>query len=248
MTTKPLLNALNEAGIGPRRRMANIIKQGLVTVNGEIIEDFRHTVNIDTDRILVNGQAADLKPRELVCLMLHKPEGVLSTTRDARGRRTVIDLLPEKYRRLGLYPAGRLDKDSTGLLLLTNDGGLAYRLTHPRFEHEKEYLIQIKGSLTPDEINQLQNGIRLEDGMTHPARVRSVASTPPYHYSITIHEGRKRQIRRMLAWLGHPVLSLKRVRIGGLHLGNLQESRIKKLTPREVNALMGIPPESRSRF
>ena len=244
MTTKPLLKALTEASIGPRRRMTNIIKQGLVTVNGEIIEDFRHTVNIDTDRILVNGQAADLKPRELVCLMLHKPEGVLSPTSDTRGRRTVIDLLPGKYRRLGLYPAGRLDADSIGLLLLTNDGSLTYRLTHLRFEHEKEYLIQIKGNLTPEEIEQLQHRIKLEDGMTSPAKVKAVVSAPPYNYSITIHEGRKRQLRRMLASLGHPVLSLKRVRIGRLSLGNLEEGNIKKLTTYEVSALTQNPPES----
>jgi 23S rRNA pseudouridine2605 synthase len=102
MTTKPLLKALAEARFGPRRRGADIIKRGLVTVNGEIIEDFRHTVNINGDRVLVNSQAADLKPQETICLMLHKPKGVLSTTRDNRGRRTVIDLLPEKYRHRGL--------------------------------------------------------------------------------------------------------------------------------------------------
>jgi 23S rRNA pseudouridine2605 synthase len=245
MVTKPLLKALTEAGIGPRRHVADIIKQGHVTINGETIEDFRHTVNIETDRILVNGKKADLKPKEIACLMLHKPEGVLSTTSDARGRRTVIDLLTEEYRRLGLYPAGRLDKDSTGLLLLTNDGNLTYRLTHPRFEHEKEYLIQIKGNLTPDEIKQLQHGFRLEDGMTHPAKVKAVTSAPPYNYSITIHEGRKRQVRRMLARLHHPVLALKRVRIGSLHLSNLKEGDIRKLTTREINALIDNCSESR---
>jgi 23S rRNA pseudouridine2605 synthase len=237
MGTKPLLKALTEAGIGSRRHMADIIKQGHVTINGEIIEDFRHTVNIESDHVLVNGKRADLKPKEIVCLMINKPEGFLSTTSDERGRRTVMDLLPEKYHRLRLYPAGRLDEDSTGLLLLTNDGSLTYRLTHPRFEHEKEYLVYIKGSLTPDEIRKMQHGIRLEDGLTHPARVKAVASLPPYNYSITVHEGRKRQIRRMFERLHHPVLALKRVRIGSLHLGDLKEGDIRKLTAGEVYAL-----------
>lgn len=237
MVTKPLLKALTAAGIGSRRRIAGSIKQGHVTVNGEIIEDFRHVINIDTDRVLVNGKAADLRPRERVYLMMHKPEGVLSTTSDDRGRRTVMDLLPEKYRRPGLYPAGRLDEDSTGLLLLTNDGDLTYRLTHPRFEHEKEYLVYIEEKLTPDDVKQLQHGIRLEDGLMHPARVKPISSKPPYNYSITIHEGRKRQVRRMFDRLHHPVLALKRVRIGSLNLGDLKEGGIRKLTVREINAL-----------
>ena len=217
--------------------MADIIKQGKVTVNGEVIENFNHTINPSTDHILVDGKAADLKPKEKVCLILNKPQGVISTTSDERGRRTVLDLLPDKYRRLRLYPAGRLDEDSTGLLLLTNDGDLTYRLTHPRFEHEKEYLVRIKGSLTAEDMKKLQSGIRLEDGMTHPARVKSVSS-PPFNYSITIHEGRKRQVRRMFERLKHPVLVLKRIRIGNLYLGDLKEGEVKKLNISEVNTLL----------
>ena len=237
MTTGPLLKTLTDNGIGSRRRMADIIKQGKVTVNGEVIENFNHTINPSTDHILVDGKAADLKPKEKVCLMLNKPQGVISTTSDERGRRTVLDLLPDKYRRLRLYPAGRLDEDSTGLLLLTNDGDLTYRLTHPRFEHEKEYLVRIKGSLTAEDMKKLQSGIRLEDGMTHPARVKSVSS-PPFNYSITIHEGRKRQVRRMFERLKRPVLALNRIRIGKLYLGDLKEGEIKKLNVSEVNTLL----------
>ena len=239
MVTGPLLKTLTDNGIGSRRRMADIIKHGKVTVNGEVIENFNHAINPATDHILVDGKAVNLKPKETVCLMLNKPEGVISTTSDERGRRTVIDLLPDKYRRLRLYPAGRLDEDSTGLLLLTNDGDLTYRLTHPRFEHEKEYLVQIKGSLTAEDMKKLQSGIRLEDGMTHPARVKRV-SLLPFNYSITIHEGRKRQVRRMFERLKHPVLTLKRIRIGNLILGDLKEGEIKKLNASEVNTLLDL--------
>ena len=237
MTIGPLLKTLTDNGIGSRRRMADIIKQGKVTVNGEVIENFNHTINPATDHILVDGKAVDLKPKETVCLMLNKPKDVISTTSDERGRRTVMDLLPDKYRHLRLYPAGRLDEDSTGLLLLTNDGPLTYQLTHPRFEHEKEYLVQITGSLTAGDKLKLKNGIRLEDGMTHPARLKSVSS-PPFNYNITIHEGRKRQVRRMFERLKHPVLSLKRIRIGNLYLGNLKEGEIRKLNASDIQALL----------
>ncbi len=234
-----LLKALAESGIGPRRWLANAIKRGLVEVNGKVAEDFRQPVNVESDRVLINGQVVCLKPEGLVCLMLNKPRGVLSTTGDKRGRRTVVDLLPIKYRQLRLYPAGRLDKDSTGLLLLTNDGGLTYRLTHPKFECEKEYLVHIDGSLKPDEKQRIEQGLLLEDGMTHPAKVRRVTCPASFNYSITIHEGRKRQVRRMLDSLGHRVLDLKRIRIGSLNLGNLKEGDVRELSAQEVQALLG---------
>jgi 23S rRNA pseudouridine2605 synthase len=237
MATRPLLKALTGVGIGSRRRMSDAIKQGKVTVNGGVVEDFNHAINPVTDHVLVDGKAVDLSPKETVYLMLNKPEGIVSTTSDERGRRTVTDLLPEEYHHLRLYPVGRLDEDSTGLLLLTNDGDLTYRLTHPKFEHEKEYFVRIKVSLTTEEMRKLQAGIRLEDGMTHPARVEAISKSP-FNYSITIHEGRKRQVRRMFEHLKHPVLALKRVRIGKLYLGDLKEGEVKKLTAREVRTLL----------
>jgi 23S rRNA pseudouridine2605 synthase len=132
---------------------------------------------------------------------------------------------------------GRLDKDSTGLLLLTNDGELTYRLTHPKFEHEKEYLIHIEGSLKPDEKRKLEKGFELEDGMTYPVVVKEIKSPPPFNYSITMHEGRKRQVRRMLANLGYQVLAIKRIRMGNLRLGSLKEGATRELTPEEVRGL-----------
>ncbi len=237
MVNRTLLKILTDNGIGSRRQMADVIKQRKVRVNGEIIEDFSHTINPATDHVLVEGKAVDLKPKDTVCLMLNKPKGVISTTSDERGRRTVIDLLPKKYRHLRLYPVGRLDEDTTGLLLITNDGDLTYQLTHPRFEHEKEYLVQIKGTLSLENMRKLEDGIRLEDGMTHPAMIKSV-SLPPYNYSLIIHEGRKRQVRRMFERIKHPVLSLKRIRIGKLYLGDLNEGKIRKLKPSDIKAFL----------
>jgi 23S rRNA pseudouridine2605 synthase len=132
---------------------------------------------------------------------------------------------------------GRLDKDSTGLLLLTNDGELTYQLTHPKFEHEKEYLIRINGALNPEEKRKLEKGFELEDGMTYPVVVGEIKTQPPFNYSLTMHEGRKRQVRRMLANLGYQVMALKRIRMGNLTLGNLREGTIRELTPEEVRAL-----------
>jgi 23S rRNA pseudouridine2605 synthase len=238
MPTKPLIKALTEAGIGSRRRMAEAIKQGKVEVNGEIAESFNHPVNVGKDHILFNGQAVDLVPDEIICLMLNKPEGIVSTASDEKGRRTVLDILPQKFQRHRLYPVGRLDKDTTGLLLLTNDGNLTYHLTHPRFEHEKEYLVAIRGNLKPEEKQRLERGIRLEDGMTDTATIREITA-PPFNYSITIHEGKKRQVHRMFERLGHPVLALKRIRIGNLRLGELKEGEIRQLSAGEITALLG---------
>ncbi|MGD0779962.1 MAG: pseudouridine synthase [Dehalococcoidales bacterium] len=237
MATKPLIKALTEAGLGSRRRMAEAIKQGRVKVNDKIVESFNHPVDPGKDRVSLNGQAIDLKPDKIICLMLNKPEGIVSTVSDEKGRRTVVDILPKKYQSHRLYPVGRLDIDTTGLLLLTNDGDLTYRLTHPKFEYEKEYLVAIKGNLNADEKQQLQRGILLEDGMTHPAKIREI-TLPPFNYSVTIHEGRKRQVRRMFERLRHTVVALKRIRIGKLQLGDLKEGEVRHLNPKEIAALL----------
>lgn len=236
----PLLRLLTDAGLGSRRQMADAIRHGSVRVNGMVAEDFRQPVDTSTDRVMVNGHRVNLKPRQAVYLMMNKPKGFLSTTSDEQGRRTVMDIVPAEYRHLRLYPVGRLDYDTTGLLLLTNDGTLTHRLTHPSFENEKEYLVQVEGKLTSNEQSQLEKGISLEDGTTYPAMVRETKAVPPYNYSITIHEGRKRQVRRMFAHLGYRVLALKRVRTGALRLANLKEGEVRQLTDREVKMLKEI--------
>lgn len=237
MEARPLLRLLTEAGLGSRRGLADAIRQGRVQINGDVAEDFLRPVDPERETVTVDGETVTLKPEPMVYLMLNKPAGVLSTTRDERGRKTAIDILPQDYRRLRLYPAGRLDRDSKGLLLLTNDGDLTYRLTHPRFEHQKEYLISIREELKPAEKKMLEQGIQLEDGVTQPAVVRKLKTRPPFSYSITVHEGRKRQVRRMFERIGHPPLALKRVRIGSLRLGSLEEGQTRQLTLQEIRRL-----------
>ncbi|MFC1994472.1 pseudouridine synthase [Chloroflexota bacterium] len=238
MPLMDLLKALAGAGIGSRRWLTDAIRQGRVEVNGEAVEDFRHPVNVDADHVLIDGRLVVLKPEKLVYLMLNKPKGILSTTSDERGRRTVMHILPEKYRRLRLYPVGRLDKDSTGLMLLTNDGELTYRVTHPKFEREKEYLVSIDTSLRAGERRRLEQGIQLEDGMTSRVLICE-ANDPPFNYSIVLHEGKKRQVRRMFEKLGYRVRALKRIRIGTLSLGALKEGEIRELNAKEAKALPG---------
>ncbi|MBA7558963.1 Ribosomal large subunit pseudouridine synthase B [subsurface metagenome] len=238
MLSLPLLKVLTKAGIGSRRRLADAIKQSRVEVNGEVVEDFRYPVDTETDRVAIDGRVIKLNMEQPVYLMLNKPKGVLSTTSDERRRKTVIDILPRKYHRLRLYPMGRLDKNSTGLLLLTNDGELTYELTHPRFEHEKEYLIQLNARLKSGEKQKFKQGIKLDEGgRTHSAIVREVPSLPSFSYTIIIHEGKKRQVRCMFESVGHSVLSLKRIRMGNLTLGDLGEGKSRELSSSEVKAL-----------
>jgi 23S rRNA pseudouridine2605 synthase len=237
MTDTTLLKALTDAGLASRRKVTAAIKAGKVKVNGLTAENFRQPVNLATDRILFEGRPLKLQAEQVVYLMLNKPDGLLCTTSDDRGRRTVLDILPDQYRKLRLYPVGRLDLDSTGLLILTNDGALTYQLTHPKFEHEKEYLVQIDGKLQPREKQNLEHGVRLEDGITAPAIIKEVRAAP-FNYSLIIHEGKKRQIRRMFAHLGYRVLALKRIRMGTLALGMLKESQTRLLTEREIKSLL----------
>ena len=237
MSSTPLLKALAKAGVGPRRQLADAIRQGRVEVNGRVVEDFRFPLNVETDHVSIDKQPLDLKPKEAVYLLINKPKGIVSTTSDERGRRTVLDILPENYRHLRLHPVGRLDKGSTGLLLLTNDGELTHRLTHPSFEHEKEYLVSINTRLQASEKRRLEQGVELQDGITHRAIVKEVQAKP-FGYSVTIHEGRKRQVRRMFEYLGHRVMALKRVRMGSIELGDLRDGEIRELSAQEVQALL----------
>jgi 23S rRNA pseudouridine2605 synthase len=241
MPDKPLIKVLTEAGLGSRRKMTEAIKEGRVDVNGTVAESFNHPVDLAKDSVYLDNRKIDLAPDRLIVLALNKPEGIVSTVSDDRGRTTVLDILPEKYRRLHLYPVGRLDMDTTGLLILTNDGDLTYKLTHPRFEQEKEYLVRAVGILQPAEVRSMEKGIELEDGLTAPARVSKLRAGGVYHYRVVIHEGRKRQVRRMFEHFGHRVTALRRVRIGTLLLGDLAENEVRPLTNREVKALLTPP-------
>ncbi|MFU8796776.1 MAG: pseudouridine synthase [Dehalococcoidia bacterium] len=240
MTSQAIIKLLTASGVGSRRQVTALIKRGGVAVNGETIESFNHPVDPAEDVITIDGKRIRVASEPPVYLVLNKPAGIISSTADARGGRTVIDILPEKYGHGRLYPVGRLDKDSTGLVLLTNDGDLTHRLTHPRFEQEKEYMVRLDRALEREDAARLEKGIDLHDGRTSPARVRSLKHAP-FAYSVTIHEGRKRQVRRMFAVPGYTVLELKRTRLGTLRLGTLPEGEVRELTLREIEDLRRGP-------
>jgi 23S rRNA pseudouridine2605 synthase len=238
MSSQSIIKLLASSGIGSRRQIATIIKRGGIAINGAIVQSFNEPVDPVQDVITIDGKQVSITAEPIVYLMLNKPKGVISSTSDKRGAKTVIDILPEKYRQIRLYPVGRLDKDSTGLIILTNDGELTLWLTHPRYEQEKEYLVQLEQNLKLEDRIKLEKGIQLVDGKTAPAIVKAL-KFPPCSYSVTIHEGKKRQVRRMFAALGYVILELKRLRLGSLRLGTLHEGEIREVTPREVQSLKG---------
>jgi 23S rRNA pseudouridine2605 synthase len=237
---KRLQKVLAQAGVASRRACEELIRQGRVQVNGQVVTELGTKVDPNRDEIRVDG-APISGPEERVYLILNKPPGYISTTHDPWGRPTVLDLIPHQGR---LYPVGRLDAESEGLLLLTNDGRLTHRLTHPRYEHEKEYLVLVKGHPSQTVLSQLRQGVDLEEGRTAPAKVSRVSrkegsETPPgtTWLRIVVHEGRKRQIRRMCSAVGHPVQRLIRVRMGPIELGNLPEGGYRPLSAKEVRRL-----------
>ena len=236
MADVTVLKALVLAGCGSRRAMAEAIKQGRIAVNGVPVASFKQAIDGAQDILTLDGEVIKIKHTERVYLMLNKPTGVLSTTHDERGRRTVMDLLPPEYQNRSLHPVGRLDKDSRGLLLLTNDGALTHRLTHPSFEKEKKYVITLDLDLRKEDKARFERGLELEDGLTWPTTVREHPAEPSTYYVI-LHEGRKRQLRRMFASLGYRVTRLKRIRMGNLLLGDLPEGKARILSREELPIL-----------
>jgi pseudouridine synthase len=231
------LNAfLARAGVASRRRADELIKAGRVTVNGEPGQ--LNTFVGRSDRVAVDGQP--VAAQRLAYVLLHKPAATVTTASDPQGRPTVVDLvdLPER-----VVPVGRLDVDTTGALLLTNDGRLAHRLAHPRYGVEKVYEVDVEGEPDAEALRVLAEGIELEDGMTAPATVLCLA---PSRLELTLHEGRNRQVKRMLAAVGHPVQRLHRTRYAGLTVEGLEPGRWRELEPSEVRRLSGDPgPEPR---
>ena len=222
------LNAyLARAGVASRRGADELIKAGRVTVNGEPGQ--LNTFVQSRDRVEVDGERVALQ--RLAYVLLHKPAGVVTTARDPQGRPTVVGLVPAEPR---IVPVGRLDADTTGALLLTNDGPLAHRLAHPRYGVEKVYEAEVEGEPDDETLDALRNGIELDDGATAPARVRRLG---PNTIELALHEGRNRQVRRMLEAVGHPVARLHRSAYAGLTLEGLEPGRWRELEPSEVDAL-----------
>lgn len=224
-----LQKILARAGVGSRRRCEELIVAGSVTVNGSIAS-LGDRADTDIDRIQVDGIAIGVR-EGLVHYLLNKPVGVITTAEDTHGRPTVVDLVPSEPR---VFPVGRLDRDTEGLILLTNDGELAHRLTHPSHGVEKEYLAHVEGAPTRAALRRLREGIELEDGPTAPAKVSALE---PGVLRIVIHEGRNRQVRRMCEAIGHPVIRLVRTRIGPLGDRRLRPGDWRALRTEEVRAL-----------
>jgi 23S rRNA pseudouridine2605 synthase len=224
------LNAyLARAGVASRRKADELIKAGRVAVNGEPGQ--LNTFVGKHDRVELDGQRLARQP--LAYVLLNKPAGVVTTASDPHGRPTVVDLVADFPVRV--VPVGRLDADTTGALLLTNDGELAHRLAHPRYEVEKVYEAVVEGEPSEETLRRLEQGVELDDGLTAPATARCLA---PGKVELAVHEGRKHQVKRMLAAVGHPVTRLHRSAYAGLRLGGLEPGRWRELEPSEVQRLL----------
>ena len=227
-----LAKFLSGAGVASRRAAEEIVRAGRVTVNGATVVDPARDVG-EHDAVIVDGEAVS-PPAEREVYALNKPAGVVSTARDPQRRPTVVSLVPSPVR---LYPVGRLDIDTTGLILLTNDGELAHRLTHPSFEVPRTYRAVVASPPVRDTaVRALRRGVELEDGRTAPARVRRLGRHREV-LELTVHEGRNRQVKRMCEAVGHPVISLQRVAFGPLELAGLAPGAHRRLTDAEVDAL-----------
>jgi 23S rRNA pseudouridine2605 synthase len=238
-----LQKVLAEAGIASRRASEELIRTGRVTVDG-VAATLGVSVDPDSQVIAVDGQPVAAERKEY--WLLNKPAGVLSAVSDARGRRTVIDCVPTRAR---IFPVGRLDLNTTGLLLLTNDGELAARLLHPRYHVDKEYIVRVRGVVAKQAQDGLRNGVMLEDGLTSPADVRVIEILhPPRGGSqsvvrVVVREGRKRQVRRMFEAVGHTVVALHRSRFDGLTDAGLSVGQSRRLSEAELERLRRQTPE-----
>jgi 23S rRNA pseudouridine2605 synthase len=231
-----LVKYLVAAGLGSRRHCASLILSGFVRVNGEIAESLIMDVS-HRDAIDVDGRPVAATRTSHVYLMANKPDGYLSSVTDDRGRPTIIDLVPRAFRMNGLVPAGRLDLHSTGVILLTTDGELVNRVTHPRYEVEKEYHVALDRVMTPAASSQLKTGVEIETGHARAMALRRLHDESGFRYSIILNEGRKREVRLMFRAVSRQVLELQRVRVGNLLVNGLEVGTVRELTDHELAGL-----------
>lgn len=227
---------LAEFGIGSRRAIDKMIEEKRIKVNGVLAES---GIKVDkSDKISVNGKLLEFEKKKKVYFMLNKPKRVLSTAKDERGRKTVVDLIDTKER---IFPIGRLDYDTEGLLLLTNDGEIFNKVIHPRTEVYKTYLVEARGNINMTTLNKLKRGIMLDDKMTLPAKAKILLADERHtELHFAIKEGRNRQVRRMFESVGHPVINLKRIMLGELNLEGLEVGEYRPLTKKEINYLYSL--------
>ncbi len=219
-------------GLASRRKCEALIRAGRVTIDGQIATSL--STNIDEQKQIVTVDGRRIQPpKKFVYIVMNKPAGYVTTAQDELGRKTVMELLPKQIR---VFPVGRLDKNTRGVLLFTNDGVLAFQLLHPRFDVDKIYQAEIDKPISDDHVRQLQTGVQLQDGMTHPCQVKLLTRARTC-LQLTLHEGRKRQVRRMLQALGYQVVSLIRTQFASIQIGDLKSGHWRYLTDEEVNAL-----------
>ena len=228
----PLVKRLVAGGAGSRRRAAALIIEGSVSVNGQPATSLNHPVSA-SDAVSVNGQPLAQAEKRIVYLLLNKPRGYLCAVSDSRGRPTVLDLVPDALRVAGLVPVGRLDADSTGLLLLSNDGAFVERVTHPRYGVVKEYDVLLDRALRPRDQARLLDGVEIEGGLARALSVEPVRKGEA-RYAVELAEGKKREVRLMMRAVGRRVLRLARVRVGGLRLGRLPSGGVRELSAQEA--------------
>ena len=228
----PLVKRLVAGGAGSRRRAAALIIEGAVSVNGQPATSLNHPVST-SDAVSVNGQPLAQAEKRTVYLLLNKPRGYLCAVSDSRGRPTVLDLVPDALRVAGLVPVGRLDADSTGLLLLSNDGAFVERVTHPRYGVVKEYDVLLDRALRPRDQARLLDGVEIEGGLARALSVEPVRKGEA-RYAVELAEGKKREVRLMMRAVGRRVLRLARVRVGGLQLGRLPSGGVRELSAQEA--------------
>ena len=235
MKPERLQKILSKAGVTSRRKAEGLILQGRVSVNGNIVRELGTKAVLGRDEIRVDGKTIEPETEKLV-LALFKPKRCVTTLNDPQGRSTVADFVNKFPMRL--YPVGRLDYDAEGLLLLTNDGGLAHRLQHPSYKVPKTYLVKVRGHPPTEALARLQQGVKLEDGITAPAELKVMEDDRKATWlALTLREGRKHQVKRMCAAVGHPVLKLRRTKIGPIELDDLRPGEIRRLKSREVRSL-----------
>lgn len=224
-----------ECGAASRRGADKLISEGLVKVNNKTVTELGTVVNEDNDTVTVNGKKLVLRNRD-VYIILNKPKGCITAVKDDKGRKTVMDYVDVKDKRL--FPVGRLDFDSEGLVLLTNDGDTAYKLTHPSSEIPKTYIVKVEGEIPEKELDKLRDGIPLDGAITHRAKIKVLGVEDRIsRIEITIYEGKNRQIRRMFEYIGYNVIFLKRTAIGEIRLGGLGRGLTRYLTPKEIQFL-----------
>ena len=232
-----LQKLMARAGVASRRAAEEMIARGRVTVNGRVVREMGVKVDPELDEVRVDTVVIAREPQRKTYILLNKPKGVLCTVKDTHGRRTVLDLVPPRPGKR-LFPVGRLDEDSQGLVLLTNDGDLTERLTHPRYGVQKVYDVRVRGRLLPADARRFEEGVWLSDGRTGRSRVRIRRTGPKVsHVEVTLTEGKNREIRRTFARLGFPVLSLRRIRIGPVVSRGLKPGQARPLDAGEVAAL-----------